>query len=177
MARRVTYGAACSLDGFIARPDGAVDWLHFSRDVEEIMTRYWRGVDAVLMGRKTWEVAAGSGAGAPAGKDMKAYVFSKTLSPASVQGAELVSTDAGAFVRRLKEMEGGDICLLGGGQLASALIAAGVVDEVGLNLHPVLLGDGIPLFADPGRQTNLELVSSRELDGGCVMLTYRVQSG
>src|SRR5688572_27276771 len=59
--RTVTYGAACSLDGFIAGRDGAIDWLHFSRDVEEVMGEYWSTVDAVLMGRKTWEFAAAQG--------------------------------------------------------------------------------------------------------------------
>jgi hypothetical protein len=56
--RTVTYGAACTLDGFIAGSDGAIDWLHFSRDVENVMAQYWSTVDAVLMCRKTWQVAA-----------------------------------------------------------------------------------------------------------------------
>ena len=60
--RTVTYGAACTLDGFIAGSDGAIDWLHFSRDVEEVMAQYWSTVDAVLMGRKTWQFAAAHGA-------------------------------------------------------------------------------------------------------------------
>ncbi len=175
MSRCVTYGAACSLDGFIARSDGAVDWLHFSEDAREIMRDYWSGIDAVLMGRKTWEVAAASGSGGGSGGGIKGYVFSRTLEAGSVRGAELVSSDAPGFVRRMKEADGGDICLLGGGELASSLFAAGVVDEVGLNVHPVLLGSGIPLFLDPGRQTDLELISCRQIDGGCVMLRYRVR--
>ena len=55
--RIVTYGAACSLDGFIAPPDGSMDWLHFSRDVQNVMSTYWASIDTMLMGRKTWEQA------------------------------------------------------------------------------------------------------------------------
>ena len=59
--RTVTYGAACSLDGFIAAEDGDLDWLHFSKDVQQVTADYWKTVDAVLMGRKTWEFAEGMG--------------------------------------------------------------------------------------------------------------------
>lgn len=173
MPRRVTYGAACSLDGFIARTDGDVDWLHFSDDVREIMKAYWAGIDTVVMGRKTWEVAAASGGGGSPYGPMKCYVFSRTLEDAP--GAVLVSEDAGAFMRKLKEEEGRDICVMGGGELACSLFAAGVVDEVGINVHPVLLGSGIPLFRDPGRQVDLELTECRQIDGGCVMMTYRTR--
>lgn len=175
MSRLVTYGAACSLDGFIARGDGAVDWLHFSKDVQEIIRHYWTGIDTVLMGRKTWEVAAASGGGGSPYGPMKSYVFSRTLAPGSVKGAEVVAEDAGGFVRALKQEEGKAICVMGGGDLARSLFAAGVIDEVGLNVHPVLLGSGIPLFLDPGRQVDLELASCRQIDGGCVMLTYRAR--
>src|SRR6476660_6545402 len=55
--RTVTYGAACSLDGFIAGTGGEIDWLHSSRDVNEIMREYWKSIDTILMGRKTWDFA------------------------------------------------------------------------------------------------------------------------
>ena len=172
--RTVTYGAACSLDGFIAPTDGSLDWLHFSRDVEQFMTTYWASIDTMVMGRKTYEVsmAMANGSGGGSG-GISTYVFSRTLERV-VKGAHLVRDDAGEFVRRLKEQPGKGICVMGGGELAQALFAAGVIDEVGMNVHPVLLGSGTPFFRDPGRRVPLELAESRVIDGGCVLSVYRV---
>ena len=174
--RIVTYGAACSLDGFIATADGGVDWLVYGKEVGEIMATYWATIDTVLMGRKTWEFAA---ANAPPDKaddsGIRSYVFSRTLKRIDRPGVELVSDDAGGFVRRLKARPGKGICVLGGGNLARGLLEAGVIDEVGMNVHPVLLGSGIPLFGDAGRRIALGLAESRAISGGCVYLRYRVK--
>lgn len=172
--RTVTYGAACSMDGFITAADGAIDWLHFSRDVEDVMRDYWKGVDAILMGRKTWEFATRSGGGGGAGSSTIAtYVFSRSL--ANVPGATLVREDAGEFVRQLKSRPGKGICVLGGGELAVSLIDAGVVDEISLNVHPVLLGHGTAFLPGVASRVQLQLNGCRELDGGCVLLTYGVR--
>ena len=177
--RTVTYGAACSLDGFIAAADGALDWLHFSRDVQDIMAAYWATIDTVVMGRKTWAgaEAQGGGGGESGGPEMAGittYVFSRTLREIS-GGALLVSEDPGEFVRELRRQPGKGICVMGGGELAQSLFEADVIDEVGLNIHPILLGSGVPLFRDPGRRVPLELIESRTIDGGCVLATYRVR--
>ena len=176
--RTVTYGAACSLDGFIAAADGAMDWLHFSRDVQDLMARYWATVDTVLMGRKTWDTASAQACGANGGggpSRLAMYVFSRTLREIPHAGVRLVSTDAGEFVRDLKREPGKGICVMGGGELARSLFEAGVIDEVGLNIHPILLGSGVPLFRAAGRRIPLELTESRIIDGGCVLATYRVR--
>lgn len=176
--RIVTYGAACSLDGFIAAPDGSVDWLHFSKDVHQIMETYWATIDTVLMGRKTWTDAlariADSGEAPPPMPGITTYIFSRTLKSVSGAGVHLVSGDAGEFVRELKRQPGKGICMMGGGELAQSLFAAEVIDEVGLNIHPVILGAGVPFFRDPGRRIPLTLIESRTIDGGCVLATYRV---
>ena len=179
--RTITYGGAVSLDGFLAAADGSYDWLHFSADVQQIMTEFWKGVDVMLMGRKTWEVAAAQSGGtsrrstkrrqARAPK-MRTYVFSRTLPPLDAPGVELVRGDAVAFVRELKQRPGGRICLMGGGELATSLIAAGLVDEVGLNIHPILLGSGVPVFRDTGRRVSVTLEECRPIDGGCVLARY-----
>lgn len=177
--RKVTYGAACSLDGFIVGADGAMDWLHWSDDVNRLMADTWSRTDAVLMGRKTWEVAnasTGGGGGGDAMPGVTGYVFSRTLSELPPGGGTLVRTDAGAFVRELKQGPGKEICVLGGGELARSLFEAGVIDEVGLNIHPVLLGAGVPFFRDAGRIA-LELADCRTLAGGCIYALYQVRSG
>ena len=110
--RTVTYGGACSLDGFITGPDGAMDWLHFSPDVQDVMGAYWATIDTVLMGRKTWEVAARSGGSAAPDSAITTYVFSGTLREAP-PGTQLVSGDAGQFVRR---DQGGRTSRDGGGR-------------------------------------------------------------
>ena len=174
--RKVTFGVANSLDNFIARKDHGVDWLYWSDDVTAIMEAFWKNIDTVLMGRKTYEVSlrmGGGGGGSYPG--VKTYIFSRTLKPTADQGVEIVSEDAVAFVRRLKDQPGKDICCMGGGELAKSLFEAGLIDEIGLNVHPVLLGSGIPLFLEMTRQVDLELLESRPLKGGCVLLMYKVK--
>ena len=183
--RIVSYGAACSLDGFIAGADGSIDWLHFSKDVQDIMGAYWKSVDLMVRGRKTWDVSVAMQGGsarkkkAPAkraNEKITTYVFSRTLTDIDQSGVRVVSSDPGAFVRELKSTEGKGICVMGGGELAQSLFEAGVIDEVGLNVHPVLLGAGVPLFRDARKRIKLDLKESRVLDGGCVYSNYGVRS-
>ena len=172
--RKVIYGGACSLDGFLADATGHVDWLHFSKDVEAVMARSWATTDTVLFGRKTWQVAQAMGGG-PTGLRVKTYVFSKTLTSLGQEAAELVSEDAGTFVRALKQQPGKDMIVMSGGNFARSLFEAGVIDEIGLNIHPLLLGSGVPAFVDAGVRIALEMVGCRPMDGGCVLVEYRVK--
>lgn len=172
--RKVTFGGASSLDNFIARKDDAVDWLLWNEEAGEIMREYWKTIDTVVMGRRTYEVAARSGSkGGYSG--VKTYVFSRTIKKASTKKLTFVSEDAVSFVRRLKGEEGKDICVMGGGVLAKSLFEAGLIDEVGLNIHPVLLGSGIPAFYEMPCQIDLELVKCQQLTNGCVVVTYRTK--
>jgi dihydrofolate reductase len=171
--RKVTFGGATSVDNFFARKDDAVDWLRWGKEVDEIVQSFWKTIDTVLMGRRTYEVAARMGSGAYPG--VKNYVFSRTIKKTNHKGLTFVSEDAASFVRRLKGEEGKDICLMGGGLLAKSLFEADLIDEVGINIHPVLLGSGIPLFHEMPRQIDLELLKCQELSNGCVVLTYGVK--
>ena len=170
--RKVTYGAAVSFDGYIAGEGETIDWLRMSDEVHKIMAENWKGVDTMLMGRKTWEFGQKMGGG-PAMTGVKTYVFSRTMAE-EPEGAELVRGDAVQFVRQLKASAGGDIILMGGGELGSALIEGGVVDEIGFNFHPLLLGNGIPMFRPMNRRVELELIEARPIAEQCVIMRYRV---
>jgi dihydrofolate reductase len=138
------------------------------------MRQTWATVDTVLLGRKTWEFAAKMGGG-PEMPGITGYVFSRTLTSLPNPKDNLVTTDAAAFVRKLKSQPGKDIVVMSGGNFATSLMEHDLIDEVGFNIHPVLLGGGVPAFLDPGRRVNLELTACRQLDGGCVLVQYRVR--
>jgi dihydrofolate reductase len=173
--RKVTFGGANSLDNYLARTDHAVDWLLWGKEAAAVMADYWKTIDTVLMGRKTYEVAARSGRGSGGYPGVTTYVFSRTLPEGAGGGVTVIRQDAAGFVRDLKEQDGKDICLMGGGELARPLFEAGLIDEIGFNIHPVLLGSGIPLFHPMSRQIDLELRECRAFKNGCVYVTYRVK--
>jgi dihydrofolate reductase len=174
--RKVTFGGATSLDNFLARKGGEVDWLLWCDEAAAVMADYWKTIDTILWGRKTYEVALKLGKGSGGYKGIRNYVFSRTLTPGSDATVEIVSSDAADFVRALKQQAGKDICLMGGGELAQTLFEAGLIDEIGFNIHPVLLGSGIPLFHAMSRQIDLELKESKVFKNGCVVLTYQVKN-
>jgi dihydrofolate reductase len=171
--RLVTFGVANSLDNFIARPDGAVDWLVWDEEVAELTKTFWRTIDTVLMGRKTYEVAASSGSGAYPG--VMNYVFSRTIKQPRSKKVEVIKEDAVKFVSKLKSEPGKGICVMGGGELARSLFQARLIDQVGLNIQPVLLGNGTPLFYETKQQLNLELLECKTLKNGGLFVFYRVK--
>jgi dihydrofolate reductase len=180
--RKVKYFVANSLDNFIARRDGSVDWLFMDGDYG--MNEFFASIDAVLIGRKTYEFAFGKNpkpvrkkaAGKKARKSAtRSFIFSRTLDASLHEDIEIISENAGEFVRQLKNAEGKDIWLMGGGELAASLFAENLVDEISLNIHPVLLGSGIALFPEFGRQLDLQLLECKAHKNGCVQVTYAVK--
>lgn len=188
--RKVIFGGANSLDNFIAREDGSYDWILFGEEAMELMKDMWSRFDTIVMGRKTYDVAVGGSGGEGAkgrkGKrekkktnpygNIETYVFSQTLEPGERDGVTFVSDDPGKFVKRLKKEKGKDICIMGGGELAKTLFEAGVIDEIGFNIHPVLLGSGVPLFYKMKKQIDLELLECRPFKNGTVYVLYKVKN-
>lgn len=172
--RKVVFGGANSLDNYFARKDDSVDWLLWSDEVGKIMADYFKSFDTIVMGRRTYEVALRMGHNA-ATPGMKTFVFSRKLKSRKTKGLEITSEDVVEFVRRIKHEDGKDICIMGGGLLAKPLFEANLIDEIGLNIHPVLLGSGIPLFYEMNHQIDLELIDCKTLKTGCVVVTYRVK--
>jgi dihydrofolate reductase len=172
--RKVIFGGANSLDNYFARKDDAVDWLLWSEEVSAISAKVWQTVDTVVMGRRTYEAAVRLGTTSyPGGKN---YVLSRTLNESADKKVEIISTDAADFIRDLKNQKGKDICVIGGGLLAKSLLEAGLIDEIGLNIHPVLLGSGIPLFHEMSHQIDLELLDCQRFKNGCVFVSYRIKN-
>ena len=174
--RKVTFRVANSLDNYIARKDGAVDWLLSGDESAAAMAEFWQTIDTVVIGRKTYEPVLKSGTPFPTYPGVKNYVLSRTLKESPDQNVEVIGEDAAEFISKLKVQEGKDIFIMGGGLLAKSLFEANLIDEVGVNIHPVLLGSGIPLFHEMSNQIDLELIECRGLKNGCVSVIYRVKS-
>jgi dihydrofolate reductase len=171
--RKVKYSLASSLDNFIAREDGSVDWLALEGVEQADFAESFKSFDAVLMGRKTYEF--GLSQGMAAYPKMENYVFSRTLKESADKRVEVVAGDACEFVRSLKNARGGDIWLCGGGSLAASLLAENLIDEIELTVYPILLGSGIPFFSEVRRQIELELTGSKTYKNLLVTLSYRVK--
>jgi dihydrofolate reductase len=169
--RRLVYTVASSLDGFIAGPSGAYDWItpDSGIDFAEIYSRF----DTLLMGRRTFDVAKTRG-DLLTGTGMRIVVVSTTLNPAEHPGLTVVSSGLAEAISALKAEEGKDIWLMGGGILFRSLLDAGLVDEVSLSVFPVLLGAGTQLVPE-GRRAPLKLIGSKPLPSGVLLLNYSVR--
>lgn len=169
MSRRLRYGVAVSLDGFIAGPNGEYDWIVMDPSID--FAAMYRQFDTAVMGRKTYEVMTAQG-GHGAMPGIEVVVFSKTLAPATHPGVRILDDDPRKVVAALKAQRGKDVWLFGGGALFRSLLDAGLVDTVEIAVIPVLLGSGIQLMP-PGAATTLTLADHKILPkSGIVVLSY-----
>lgn len=174
--RKIIVNLATSADGYIARPDGDIDWLTSRPKPKGFygMGTFMKSIDTMLIGRKTYEVSLTLG-----GKfdsTSRTFVFSRHAPPANApRGVEFVSGAIGPFVSRLREQPGKDIWLMGGGELIASFLDEQAIDEFVLSVVPVFIGDGIPLIARRHRHVPLDLLSTERFEDGVVQLRYRVQ--
>lgn len=175
MRRRVIVHIATSADGYIARPDGDLDWLT-SRPAPPGfygMNAFMKTIDTKLLGRKTYEASLRFGATFKARE--RTMVFSRQPAPGGLPpGVAFVNEPIAPFLERLREQPGKDLWLMGGGDLIASFLDAGAIDEFVVSVVPVFIGDGIPVIARRHRETPLELVSTEPFDDGLVQLRYRV---
>ena len=171
--RNIILQLAVSLDGFIEGPNGEFDWCFTGGDYG--MTAFFKRIDAIFIGRKTYELTQSMGGSAPPGfPTLKEYVFSNSLS--KVEGDRIiVKGDLVKEVNKIKNEPGKDIWLYGGASLTSTLIELGLVDEMALAVHPILLGAGKPLFQNIRDRIALQLINSQTYPDGLVMLSYKFQ--
>ena len=168
--RKVILGLAVSLDGMIEGPNGEYDWCFTDQDYG--MQEFLKNIDAVLYGRKSYELMMKWEGGNPFG-NIRSYVFSNTWRKGGA-GFDLIQGDAAEAVRKMKSSEGKNIWLFGGASLTSYLLAADLVDELWLSVHPIVLGEGMPLFSGLRERIKLELLEDKPYETGLVSLRYRV---
>ena len=174
--RKVIVHIATSADGYIARPDGDLDWLT-SRPAPKGfygMNAFMKTIDTKVLGRKTYEISLELGAKFDAKNP--AVVFSRQPPPKNLPaGVDWVGEPIGPYMNLLCAKPGKDIWLMGGGELIASFLDANAIDEFVVSVAPVFIGDGLPLIARRHRHTVLELLSSERFDDGLVQNRYRVQ--
>lgn len=168
--RQLVLHAAVSLDGYLARPDGSVDWL--PKDMPPGFEKFFERFDATIMGRKTYDVGLKLGGEEQFTPEWNWYVFSRNPQLEHSPRVQLVSEDICEFTKRLKAADGKEIFLMGGGEVTRALLDADMIDVVDLMIVPVLLGAGIPMFAAEFPQRGLRLVEYETFAGGLLHASY-----
>lgn len=178
--RRIIVEMATSADGFIARPDGSVDWLDRPTPKGGYgMEEFYKSIDTILFGRKTYDVALGfQKKGVPGSAfdtSRKNYVFTRTLTNSTAPpGVEFVNEPIRAFATRLRATPGKDIWMMGGAEITGAFLDEGQIDEFVLTVIPTFIGEGIPIIAPRHRTVPLKLLESKEFSDGVVKLRYEV---
>lgn len=171
--RKIILQLAVSLDGFIEGPNGEYDWCFTDQDYG--LTEFFTRIDSMFLGRKSYELLLTMGEDAiPGMPKLTEYVFSTTLTEVRT-GAILVNGDTEAEVKKIKNAPGKDIWLFGGASLTTSLLNLGLVDEISLAVHPIILGGGKPLFSDINNRVPLTLTDTKTYSTGLVSLTYTVE--
>lgn len=171
--RKLKLYIATSLDGKIARPNHEIRWLPPLEEYDYGYAEFMESIDVIVMGFKTYEVCINLGEWPY--KDKTSYVFSRHSERTLIPEAQLVTEDPVKFVQAIKETEGKDIWLLGGGEIISLLHNAGLIDEYILAHIPVILGEGIALFPKLNRQENLKLARHHVYENGVGLFYYEKQ--
>lgn len=181
-ARRVILDLAVTLDGFIEGPNGEVDWCIMDPDMD--FNKFLNQIDTILYGRKSYDIW---GQYIPKNEDSdidkemwklvhskEKYVFSRTQKETDNR-AILINGNIVEEVNRLKKKPGRDIWLYGGSSLITTFINLGLVDELRLSVHPIILGEGKPLFIDINKRINLQIVETKKFSSDVVQLIYRLK--
>ncbi len=177
--RKIIVYIATSADGFIARKDGAVDWLDRPRTAGDYgMGKFWRSIDTILWGRKTYDMVLRF---QKEGKDtpdnyggIKNYAFSRRPPRKVARGFEFVKEPIKKFAKRLRSQKGKDIFMMGGAGIIASFLDCGAIDEFIIHVIPTFIGEGIPLMAPRHRTVPLKLVSIKKFSDGVARLHYSV---
>jgi dihydrofolate reductase len=173
--RKIIVQVATSADGYIARLDGGFEWLNRPHPKGNYgMNEFFRSIDTILWGRKTYDMALQMGGLGSFGRKVRNYVFSRRPPSGPAQGVEFVTGGIAEFAKGLRAQPGRDIWMMGGAGLIASFLDEGQIDEFSIHVIPVMIGEGIPLVAPRHRNVPLELISTKQFEDGVVHLNYRV---
>ena len=166
--RKVILYIAISTDGFIAKVDGSVDWLPTEGELG--YKQFYDSVDTLLMGKKTYDQVLGFGKWPYAGKECIVFTKHKNVKDEKVTFSDKPIN----LTKELAKKNGKDIWLIGGSQINSVLLSAGLINKIILTIIPTILGRGLPLFNPINKDINLKLIESKDFKEGLVQITYDV---
>lgn len=174
--RKIVLYIATSIDGYIARKDGSIDWLEdpkYALENEDYgYYDFMKTIDTTLMGNSTYQQVLGFDMPFPY-QETTNYVFTKTPKKKNEPFVEFFSGNIPEFIKTLKQKEGKDIWLIGGGKLNTVFLDNGLIDEIILSIIPITLGEGITLFVGAKKlDSQFKLVSSKAYDNSFVQLHY-----
>jgi dihydrofolate reductase len=178
--RKIIVHVAVSADGYIARPDGDVEWLNRLPHADHGTSAFYKAIDTIIMGRKTydWSLAYAKKEGIKGGMfdtRLVNYVITKGLSEPPMPGVQFVSEPVKAFAGRLRATPGKHIWMMGGGGVIASFLDAGEIDEFDIHVIPTFIGEGIPLVARRHRDIMLKLLATEKFSDGVVRLRYEVE--
>ena len=175
--RKVKLYIAISLDGKIAGPNDEVDWLDKLPNPDKLDYGYhefYTSMDTTIMGRKTYDMIETFGGEFPYPNTVN-YVVTRDEQLKDNENVKFINDDMMPFVLSLKEREGKDIWLVGGGQLNTSFWNAGLIDEVMVFVMPIVLGEGVDLFGQWPKTQELKLIDSEVYSTGVCKLVYEVK--
>ena len=172
--RKLLLHIAISLDGKIARVNGDVDWLDaipHKEGVDYGFYEMYNSIDTTIQGNKTYQKVLSWDIPFPY-KGKKNYVFTTNTELQDNEDVRFIAKDHIEFVKNLKQEEGKDIWLIGGGQINAMLLKVNLIDELQIFIKPIVIPDGIPLFGELLLDQQFELSSSKSYESGVVGLVY-----
>jgi dihydrofolate reductase len=185
--RKVILFMHASLDGFVAGPNGEMDWIIYDEELQNYATEVHRTVDTVLYGRMTYQMMAGFWSNLPESllgskyhveharwlENATKIAFSKSLDQVEWKNSRLVKENIAEEISTLKQQSGKDMIIIGSARFAQSLMRLGLIDEYRINVNPVVLGGGIPLFKDVANRIHLKLEKANTFNTGVVGLVYQ----
>ncbi|MDP2217745.1 MAG: dihydrofolate reductase family protein [Methanolobus sp.] len=170
MSRKIVY-IATSLDSFIARKNGDIDWLEEDPSYD-YYNEFIKNVEVILMGATTYEKVMSFGIDWPY-PEQTSYVFTHKKDHADERNIKFTDEDIISLVEKLQTETTGDIWIMGGSDLINQFLRKGLVDEIVIGIQPIILGEGIPLFTQPD-EIRLELTKVSSYDKGMIQVHYNV---